>query len=147
MSSWPAHAGHPVTTRPSMFSAFTRASGYWVARSSRAMTRCGTYEHQCPSIQCQRHHADGRLLRLGLDAEVELAAHLQHHAVLAQHLALDAAQAFAARVADDELHQLPAEPVPLEVGAHQDRVFAAFVIGIGVDMHDAEEIARRLVDR
>ena len=47
---------------------------------------------------------------------------------------------------DDQLHQLPAEPVPLEVGAQENRIFAALVIGVGVKMYEPEQLPGRFVD-
>src|SRR6266542_1038444 len=93
------------------------------------------------SIQRQCHDADVRHLRIALDAEAELATHRQHHTVVAQNLALDAPQTLAACVANDQLHQLPAEPVALEVGAQENGVFAGLVIGIGVNAYDAEQVS------
>ena len=43
----------------------------------------------------------------------------------------------AAPVADDQLHQHPADAVALEIGAHQHGVFRLLVVGIGVKPHHA----------
>ena len=77
----------------------------------------------------------------------ELPAHLQHRGVLLQHLAFDAFELLAARIADDEIHELPSDAVALEVRAHQDGIFGALVIGIRVQPDDAEQVSGRDVER
>ncbi len=100
------------------------------------------------SIETDRqvHNDDGRFLRIGRNRKAKLAAHVQHRDVFAQDLAANRAQAFGVRIFDHQLHQEPAEPVALQVGADEDGVFAVVEIGVGVDAHDAEHFATRLVD-
>ena len=48
------------------------------------------------------------------------------------------------RIADDKFHELPAETAAFEVGADDNGVFAALVIGIRMQADDAQELAARL---
>ena len=52
-----------------------------------------------------------------------------------------------AGIGDDQLHQLPAEPVSLLIGTNQDGEFRRVKIRVAVQTHDAEHLSRRLVDR
>lgn len=54
---------------------------------------------------------------------------------------LDLFEAQPARVLDHDAHQLPADAVALEVGADQDAVLAALVIGVGVQAHRPQHVA------
>jgi hypothetical protein len=45
---------------------------------------------------------------------------------------------FGPRLFDHQLHQQPAEAVPLQIGAHENGVFSDAIFGIGMDAHDTE---------
>ena len=52
----------------------------------------------------------------------------------------------AAGIFDDQLHQQPAKSLSLQIGPNQDRVFAAGVVRVGMQAHDAQHRAGRLFD-
>ena len=61
----------------------------------------------------------------------EAADEIKHSLVVTQDLADNLAGAARATVAHHLLHQLPAEPLPLDVRAHQDRIFRRLVVEAG----------------
>ena len=75
-------------------------------------------------------------------------AHVEHHRVLAQHLALDRRcrpSAFAHSMMSCISSQ--PRPRPFEVRAQEDRVFGRLVVRVGMEAHDADHLAGRLVER
>jgi len=78
------------------------------------------------------------LARIVLDAEAERLVHRQHRLVFAEDLALDGLDALGAGEFDHVFHQLPAKPLPFEVRAQQDGVFAIFMVDIEHEPHHAE---------
>ncbi len=66
--------------------------------------------------------------------------------VFVQHLAFDGTQALGAGIGDDQLHQLPAQAVALEIGADQDGVFAGRRVRFVMQARDAEHRARCLIE-
>src|SRR5450755_2214989 len=81
------------------------------------------------SSQLEPHEIYRRVIRVVDDLKSELPAHVQHRGVFLQHLAFDASEILAARIADDQLHEPPPDAAALEIGAHQDGVFGGFVVG------------------
>ena len=83
----------------------------------------------CPSrwgmreLKRQRHHNEGWILRIRLDLEAEISAHVQHRGIFLKHLAVNRMDRLGAGIGDDQLHQLPAEPVSLLIGSNQDSEF------------------------
>jgi hypothetical protein len=80
----------------------------------------------------ERHDDQGRLLRIGLDLKAEISAHVQHRRIFLKHLAVNRADSLRAGICDDQPHQLPAEPMPLLIGANQDGEFRRVKIRIAV---------------
>src|SRR5262245_55456874 len=99
------------------------------------------------SCESKRHDASVGILRVKRDVEAELPAHAEHDGILAQHLALDGLEAFGTAIFDHHLHEQVAEPTPLEIGADENSVFTALVVGIGVQANHAEHPARAFLDR
>ena len=53
---------------------------------------------------------------------------------------------FGASIFDDHLHEQVAETASLEVGAHQDGVFAVLVVGVGMEADHPEQLSRARLD-
>src|SRR5262245_7058910 len=60
--------------------------------------------------QFEPHLAQGKIFRVSFNLEAKLAAHAEHALVGAKHVAVQVSQAFALGVADEVMHQRPAEP-------------------------------------
>ncbi len=98
-------------------------------------------------LQLQRHGLDRAVAWIIGYSKSEFAAHLKHRDVVGENLALDVFQAFAAGIADHQFHQLPSESAALEIGAHQDGILSLFVIRIGVEAYDTQQLSACLFNR
>jgi hypothetical protein len=80
--------------------------------------------HSCAlggrAIETKTNDAQPEVAIRRIDFKSQLAAHLEHGRICRKHLPVQLAEAFRTRVGDEVLHQEPAEPFALEVGAHQD---------------------------
>ena len=72
------------------------------------------------------------------NTKTQLPAHIQHRCVLLQDLAFDGADTFGTGIFDQQLHQHVAEAVPLQVGTHEDCLFALVVIGVRMQTNDSK---------
>jgi hypothetical protein len=84
-------------------------------------------------LQRQFHDGNRRVLRIDRDMKAKLTAHLQHRRILLQNLAANEPQSLGSRIFDHQFHQQPAETPSLQIGADEDRVFPAFICGVGVE--------------
>src|SRR6185437_13511704 len=71
------------------------------------------------------------------DREAQFVREPEHPAVFGQYQPVERPDSLAARRAYQVLHQRDAEPLPLQVAAHQHTELGAVVIGIGGVAHDA----------
>jgi hypothetical protein len=71
-----------------------------------------------------------RFVRVMGHREAEFAAHLEHRHVPLQHDPFNAADLLGTRIGEDLPQQLPADAVALQVGAHEQRIFAFGAVGV-----------------
>jgi hypothetical protein len=90
-------------------------------------------------LQRERYPAESRIVGQECDPEAGLAAHGQHPVVLREHVALDPADAFGARIADDTFQQRLADPLPLQVGADDQAVLGGGPVWIAGQAADARK--------
>ena len=97
--------------------------------------------------QFQPHLAQGQILGIDGDVEAELAAHLEHALVGREHVAMQIAQALALGIANEMLHQRPADAGPLQIAAHDHGIFGAHIVRVGREPRHAEQLALVLAER